>query len=161
MKSCNISPVFTLFPLWVFPCLSVQGVIEFSLCLLFAKLVSYTFLFWLPLYITKAGEELTDLQPLLSSILVSLKLNKEIEQNVISLNVSLCLGVFLILGVTVWFKTSLKMWIKRKKIYKNSFIPSAVGILNNTSSSHCYCVEAEQPTLFYYPQTKGCARKRN
>ncbi|CAF90841.1 unnamed protein product, partial [Tetraodon nigroviridis] len=34
----------------------VQGVVEFSLCLLFAKLVSYTFLFWLPLYITKAGE---------------------------------------------------------------------------------------------------------
>lgn len=34
---------------------SWQGVIEFSLCLLFAKLVSYTFLFWLPLYITKAG----------------------------------------------------------------------------------------------------------
>ncbi|XP_061923724.1 glucose-6-phosphate exchanger SLC37A1 isoform X2 [Entelurus aequoreus] len=32
-----------------------QGVIEFSLCLLFAKLVSYTFLFWLPLYITKAA----------------------------------------------------------------------------------------------------------
>uniref|UniRef100_A0A673YXR9 Solute carrier family 37 member 1 n=1 Tax=Salmo trutta TaxID=8032 RepID=A0A673YXR9_SALTR len=29
--------------------------IEFSLCLLFAKLVSYTFLFWLPLYITKAA----------------------------------------------------------------------------------------------------------
>ncbi|MCV4639451.1 hypothetical protein OFB62_29580, partial [Escherichia coli] len=27
------------------------GVIEFSLCLLFAKLVSYTFLYWLPLYI--------------------------------------------------------------------------------------------------------------
>lgn len=37
--------------------LSLQGVVEFSLCLLFAKLVSYTFLFWLPLYITKAGEE--------------------------------------------------------------------------------------------------------
>lgn len=34
----------------------LQGVVEFSLCLLFAKLVSYTFLFWLPLYITKAGE---------------------------------------------------------------------------------------------------------
>lgn len=33
-----------------------QGVIEFSLCLLFAKLVSYTFLFWLPLYITNVGE---------------------------------------------------------------------------------------------------------
>uniref|UniRef100_A0A3Q1EMD9 Solute carrier family 37 member 1 n=1 Tax=Acanthochromis polyacanthus TaxID=80966 RepID=A0A3Q1EMD9_9TELE len=35
--------------------LRIPGVIEFSLCLLFAKLVSYTFLFWLPLYITKAG----------------------------------------------------------------------------------------------------------
>ncbi|NXK47961.1 G6PT2 protein, partial [Chauna torquata] len=32
--------------------LQIPGVIEFSLCLLFAKLVSYTFLFWLPLYIT-------------------------------------------------------------------------------------------------------------
>ena len=31
-----------------------QGVIEFSLCLFFAKLVSYTFLFWLPKYIKKA-----------------------------------------------------------------------------------------------------------
>ena len=35
-----------------------QGVVEFSLCLLFAKLVSYTFLFWLPLYITNVGEYL-------------------------------------------------------------------------------------------------------
>ncbi|XP_071755168.2 glucose-6-phosphate exchanger SLC37A1 isoform X1 [Centroberyx gerrardi] len=35
--------------------LNIPGVIEFSLCLLFAKLVSYTFLFWLPLYITKAA----------------------------------------------------------------------------------------------------------
>uniref|UniRef100_A0A8C1Y6R1 Solute carrier family 37 member 1 n=1 Tax=Cyprinus carpio TaxID=7962 RepID=A0A8C1Y6R1_CYPCA len=33
--------------------LRIPGVVEFSLCLLFAKLVSYTFLFWLPLYITK------------------------------------------------------------------------------------------------------------
>ncbi|KAL8190468.1 UNVERIFIED_CONTAM: hypothetical protein K2H54_054629 [Gekko kuhli] len=32
--------------------LRIPGVIEFSLCLLFAKLVSYTFIFWLPLYIT-------------------------------------------------------------------------------------------------------------
>jgi len=37
-----------------------QGVIEFSLCLLFAKLVSYTFLFWLPLYITNVGEWLPE-----------------------------------------------------------------------------------------------------
>uniref|UniRef100_A0A665W5D9 Solute carrier family 37 member 1 n=1 Tax=Echeneis naucrates TaxID=173247 RepID=A0A665W5D9_ECHNA len=35
--------------------LKIPGVIEFSLSLLFAKLVSYTFLFWLPLYITKAA----------------------------------------------------------------------------------------------------------
>lgn len=33
-----------------------QGVVEFSLCLLFAKLVSYTFLYWLPLYIANVGE---------------------------------------------------------------------------------------------------------
>uniref|UniRef100_A0A671SIW8 Solute carrier family 37 member 1 n=1 Tax=Sinocyclocheilus anshuiensis TaxID=1608454 RepID=A0A671SIW8_9TELE len=37
------------------PAVCFQGVVEFSLCLLFAKLVSYTFLFWLPLYITKAA----------------------------------------------------------------------------------------------------------
>lgn len=35
--------------------LQIPGVVEFSFCLLFAKLVSYTFLFWLPLYITKAA----------------------------------------------------------------------------------------------------------
>uniref|UniRef100_A0A3B4BJD1 Major facilitator superfamily (MFS) profile domain-containing protein n=1 Tax=Periophthalmus magnuspinnatus TaxID=409849 RepID=A0A3B4BJD1_9GOBI len=35
--------------------LRIPGVVEFSLCLLFAKLVSYTFLFWLPLYMTKAA----------------------------------------------------------------------------------------------------------
>uniref|UniRef100_A0A8C2B778 Solute carrier family 37 member 1 n=1 Tax=Cyprinus carpio TaxID=7962 RepID=A0A8C2B778_CYPCA len=39
----------------VSPAVCLQGVVEFSLCLLFAKLVSYTFLFWLPLYITKAA----------------------------------------------------------------------------------------------------------
>ncbi|CAO1327504.1 unnamed protein product [Diamesa tonsa] len=31
--------------------LKIPGVIEFSLCLFFSKLVNYTFLFWLPLYI--------------------------------------------------------------------------------------------------------------
>ncbi|KAJ8379157.1 hypothetical protein AAFF_G00230690 [Aldrovandia affinis] len=48
-----------LLPDSVSVCVPVQqvvvGVVEFSLCLLFAKLVSYTFLFWLPLYITKAA----------------------------------------------------------------------------------------------------------
>ncbi|XP_069115639.1 glucose-6-phosphate exchanger SLC37A2-like isoform X2 [Argopecten irradians] len=32
--------------------LRIPGVVEFSLCLFFAKLVSYTFLFWLPKYIS-------------------------------------------------------------------------------------------------------------
>uniref|UniRef100_A0A4W5PF39 Glucose-6-phosphate exchanger SLC37A2 n=1 Tax=Hucho hucho TaxID=62062 RepID=A0A4W5PF39_9TELE len=32
-----------------------HGVMEFSLCLLFAKLVSYTFLYWLPLYIANVA----------------------------------------------------------------------------------------------------------
>ena len=36
-----------------------QGVIEFSLALFFNKLVSYTFLFWLPLYVKTSCELLT------------------------------------------------------------------------------------------------------
>uniref|UniRef100_A0A4W4EEC6 Glucose-6-phosphate exchanger SLC37A2 n=1 Tax=Electrophorus electricus TaxID=8005 RepID=A0A4W4EEC6_ELEEL len=40
-------PVFTVH--WL------CGVVEFSLCLLFAKLVSYTFLYWLPLYIANVA----------------------------------------------------------------------------------------------------------
>ncbi|XP_068600262.1 glucose-6-phosphate exchanger SLC37A2 isoform X2 [Brachionichthys hirsutus] len=35
--------------------LCIPGVMEFSLCLLFAKLVSYTFLYWLPLYISNVA----------------------------------------------------------------------------------------------------------
>lgn len=35
--------------------LGIPGVVEFSLCLLFAKLVSYTFLYWLPLYISNVA----------------------------------------------------------------------------------------------------------
>lgn len=38
------------------PLSALQGVVEFSLCLLFAKLVSYTFLYWLPLYIFNVGK---------------------------------------------------------------------------------------------------------
>lgn len=34
-----------------FEAISIPGVVEFSISLFFAKLVSYTFLFWLPLYI--------------------------------------------------------------------------------------------------------------
>lgn len=42
--------------------LKIPGVIEFSVCLFFSKLVSYTFLYWLPLYIqssTTLGPELS------------------------------------------------------------------------------------------------------
>ncbi|XP_034995040.1 glucose-6-phosphate exchanger SLC37A2 isoform X2 [Zootoca vivipara] len=35
--------------------LRIPGVVEFSFCLLFAKLVSYTFLYWLPLYIVNVA----------------------------------------------------------------------------------------------------------
>ncbi|GAB6020611.1 hypothetical protein CHUAL_003286 [Chamberlinius hualienensis] len=35
--------------------LKIPGVIEFSLCLFFAKLVSYTFLYWLPRYINQTS----------------------------------------------------------------------------------------------------------
>ena len=35
-------------------CLAIPGVVEYSLCLGFAKLVSYTFLYWLPRYITSS-----------------------------------------------------------------------------------------------------------
>ena len=35
-----------------------QGVVEFSLCLFFAKLVSYTFLYWLPTFIKESGTKL-------------------------------------------------------------------------------------------------------
>lgn len=35
--------------------LKIPGVIEFSLCLFFAKLVSYTFLFWLPYYLSNSS----------------------------------------------------------------------------------------------------------
>ncbi|XP_052254526.1 glucose-6-phosphate exchanger SLC37A2-like isoform X2 [Dreissena polymorpha] len=49
--------------------LFIPGVIEFSLCLFFAKLVSYTFLFWLPKYISNktsySAEKAGDLSTLM------------------------------------------------------------------------------------------------
>ena len=33
--------------------LKIPGVITFSLCLFFTKLVAYTFLYWLPFYIER------------------------------------------------------------------------------------------------------------
>ena len=40
-------------PVGLWKALKIPGVVEYSLCLFFAKLVSYTFLFWLPFYIGK------------------------------------------------------------------------------------------------------------
>ena len=37
-----------------------QGVVEFSLCLFFAKLVSYTFLYWLPTFILSTSSKWRD-----------------------------------------------------------------------------------------------------
>ncbi|XP_058805839.1 glucose-6-phosphate exchanger SLC37A2 isoform X2 [Phymastichus coffea] len=48
--------------------ISIPGVIEYSLSLFFAKLVSYTFLFWLPLYISSS----TTYNPTLSADLSTL-----------------------------------------------------------------------------------------
>ncbi|XP_021346440.1 glucose-6-phosphate exchanger SLC37A2-like isoform X1 [Mizuhopecten yessoensis] len=43
-------------PIGFFAALRIPGVVEFSLCLFFAKLVSYTFLFWLPKYISSKSD---------------------------------------------------------------------------------------------------------
>ncbi|XP_075166909.1 glucose-6-phosphate exchanger SLC37A2-like [Haematobia irritans] len=48
----NISPGR---PIGLIDALFIPGVIEFSLCLFFSKLVSYTFLYWLPLYIQSSS----------------------------------------------------------------------------------------------------------
>ncbi|XP_072049318.1 glucose-6-phosphate exchanger SLC37A2-like isoform X2 [Amphiura filiformis] len=46
----------------IWKALWIPGVVEFSLCLFFAKLVSYTFLFWLPYYIDNTTDKITDQQ---------------------------------------------------------------------------------------------------
>ncbi|XP_076061668.1 major facilitator superfamily transporter 16 isoform X1 [Oratosquilla oratoria] len=40
----------------LFSALQIPGVVEFSMCLFFAKLVSYTFLYWLPMFIKDMNE---------------------------------------------------------------------------------------------------------
>ena len=42
-------------PISIIDALYIPGVVEFSLCLFFSKLVSYTFLYWLPLYIQSSS----------------------------------------------------------------------------------------------------------
>ncbi|XP_077903396.1 glucose-6-phosphate exchanger SLC37A2 isoform X2 [Ictidomys tridecemlineatus] len=51
VTSCSKEPCAEPVAISFLGALKIPGVIEFSLCLLFAKLVSYTFLYWLPLYI--------------------------------------------------------------------------------------------------------------
>jgi len=43
-------------PIGFMGAIKIPGVVEFSLCLFFSKLVNYTFLFWLPLYIKNTSE---------------------------------------------------------------------------------------------------------
>lgn len=42
-------------PIGLIDALFIPGVVEFSLCLFFSKLVSYTFLYWLPMYIQSSS----------------------------------------------------------------------------------------------------------
>lgn len=43
-------------PISLIDALYIPGVMEFSLCLFFTKLVSYTFMYWLPLYIQSSSK---------------------------------------------------------------------------------------------------------
>uniref|UniRef100_F6VWV8 Sugar phosphate exchanger 3 n=1 Tax=Ciona intestinalis TaxID=7719 RepID=F6VWV8_CIOIN len=55
-------------PIGFFGALKIPGVVEFSFCLLFAKLVSYTFLYWLPFYIKNTST----LSPTMSGLMSTL-----------------------------------------------------------------------------------------
>ena len=54
LKSLHI--LFALIILFVLFVYSSKGVVEYSFALFFSKLVSYTFLFWLPFYISNERE---------------------------------------------------------------------------------------------------------
>lgn len=47
--------------------LQIPGVVEFSLCLFFSKLVSYTFLYWLPNYIEHSSKQKIEIHNLISN----------------------------------------------------------------------------------------------
>ncbi|XP_065206227.1 glucose-6-phosphate exchanger SLC37A2 isoform X2 [Planococcus citri] len=55
-------------PIGFFDAVCVPGVIEFSLCLFFAKLVSYTFLYWLPFYINNTTKWNVEMSATLSTL---------------------------------------------------------------------------------------------
>eukprot|EP00096_Caligus_rogercresseyi_P007595 TRINITY_DN2552_c0_g1_i2.p1 TRINITY_DN2552_c0_g1~~TRINITY_DN2552_c0_g1_i2.p1 ORF type:complete len:551 (-),score=106.99 TRINITY_DN2552_c0_g1_i2:631-2283(-) len=75
VSSRNLTPPPTIIkeqeekPIGFMDALKIPGVIEFSLCLFFAKLVSYTFLYWLPTFIKDNGHNIkTDTAARLSTL---------------------------------------------------------------------------------------------
>uniref|UniRef100_H2YK13 Sugar phosphate exchanger 3 n=1 Tax=Ciona savignyi TaxID=51511 RepID=H2YK13_CIOSA len=67
-QSLPKSEVGTIKPIGFIGALRIPGVIEFSLCLLFAKLVSYTFLFWLPFYLKSTSSLNATMAGLMSTL---------------------------------------------------------------------------------------------
>uniref|UniRef100_H2YK09 Sugar phosphate exchanger 3 n=1 Tax=Ciona savignyi TaxID=51511 RepID=H2YK09_CIOSA len=59
-------------PIGFIGALRIPGVIEFSLCLLFAKLVSYTFLFWLPFYLKSTSKYESSLNATMAGLMSTL-----------------------------------------------------------------------------------------
>lgn len=55
-QSSRERPVAHGRPISLKDALHIPGVVEFSLCLFFTKLVSYTFMYWLPLYIQSSSK---------------------------------------------------------------------------------------------------------
>ncbi|KAM7345775.1 major facilitator superfamily transporter 16 isoform 1-T2 [Cochliomyia hominivorax] len=55
LESSNLHGHHIQRPISLIDALYIPGVVEFSLCLFFSKLVSYTFLYWLPLYIQSSS----------------------------------------------------------------------------------------------------------
>uniref|UniRef100_H2YK12 Sugar phosphate exchanger 3 n=1 Tax=Ciona savignyi TaxID=51511 RepID=H2YK12_CIOSA len=65
---CEEQPEVESKPIGFIGALRIPGVIEFSLCLLFAKLVSYTFLFWLPFYLKSTSSLNATMAGLMSTL---------------------------------------------------------------------------------------------
>ena len=68
----------------------LQGIIEFSLALFFAKLVAYTFLFWLPYYV-RFHSKLYNIILLTLSILLQLILSTKHRQSSVVCTLPLCM----------------------------------------------------------------------
>ena len=84
-----------------FGALRIPGVVEFSLCLFFAKLVSYTFLYWLPNYIHEKDHVDAEKAAVLSTIF---DLGGIVGGVVAVCNVLCCTVLYYILYCTVLFR---------------------------------------------------------